>query len=207
MRYLTLLERAAHLPVIDSQTLRSFGGDPKALSVQLSRWVRDGKLVPLRRGAYLLPAALRRNQPPLEYLANLLVLPSYVSLERALAFHGLIPERVPLVQSVTVARPMLFETPVGDFQYRHVKQSWFFGYAETQIESGSALIALPEKALLDVIYLARGPFPRERIEEMRLQNVDRLKSATLIRMASGHSARLGTAARELARWIRREQRA
>jgi len=206
MKYMMLLERAAHLPVIDSRTLRSLGGDPKALSVQLSRWVHQGKLVPLRRGMFLLPAALRRNQPALEYLANLLVLPSYVSLERALSFHGLIPERVPLVQSVTRGRPMLFETPVGDFQYRHVKQDWFFGYAETEIESASALIALPEKALLDVIYLSAGPFPRERIDAMRLQNLDRLKPAILTRMAAGHGERLEAAAHELARWIRRERR-
>lgn len=206
MRFLTLLERAAHLPVIDSRTLRSLGGDPKALSVQLSRWVRQGKLVPLRRGIFLLPAGLRRGAPPLEYLANLLVLPSYVSLERALSFHGLIPERVPLVQSVTLARPMLFETPVGDFQYRHVKQAWFFGYAETEIELASALIALPEKALLDVVYLSSGSFPRERIDAMRLQNLDRLEPAKLTRMASGHGKRMETAAHDLARWIRRERR-
>jgi predicted transcriptional regulator of viral defense system len=206
MRFLTLLERAAHLPVIDSKTLRSLGGDPKALSVQLSRWVRQGKLVPLRRGVFLLPAGLCRSQPPLEYVANLLVLPSYVSLERALSFHGLIPERVPLVQSVTLARPMLFETPVGDFQYRHVKQGWFFGYVETEIESASALIALPEKALLDVIYLSSGSFTRERIDEMRLQNLDRLDLTRLTRMASGHGKRMETAAHDLARWIRRERR-
>ena len=204
---MTLLERAAHLPVIDSKTLRSLGGDPKALSVQLSRWIRQGKLVPLRRGIFRLPVGLRRSQPPLEYIANLLVLPSYVSLERALSFHGLIPERVPLVQSVTRARPMLLETPVSDFQYRHVKQAWFFGYAETEIESASALIALPEKALLDVIYLSAGPFTRERIDAMRLQNLDRLKPATLTRMASGHGERMEAAAHELARWIRRERRA
>jgi predicted transcriptional regulator of viral defense system len=206
MKFLTLLERAAHLPVIDSKTLRSLGSDPRALSVQLSRWVHQGKLVPLRRGMFLLPAALRRNQPPLEYLANLLVLPSYVSLERALSFHGLIPERVPLVQSVALARPMLFETPVGDFQYRHVQQGWFFGYAETEIESASALIALPEKALLDVVYLSPGPLTRERIDAMRLQNLDRLKPARLTRMASGHGKRMETAAHDLARWIRREGR-
>ena len=203
---MTLLERAAQLPVIDSKTLRSLGGDPKALSVQLSRWVRQGKLIPLRRGMFLLPARLRRNRPPPEYLANLLVLPSYVSLERALSFHGLIPERVLLVQSVTLARPMLFETPVGDFQYRHVKQDWFFGYAETEIESASALIALPEKALLDVVYLSSGSFARERIEAMRLQNLDRLQPARLTRMAAGHGKRMETAARDLARWIRRERR-
>jgi len=206
MKYEALLERAAHLPVIDSRTLRSWGGDPKALSVQLSRWVRQGKLVPLRRGVFLLPPGLRRTQPPLEYVANLLVLPSYVSLERALSFHGLIPERVPLVQSVTLARPMLFETAVGDFQYRHVKQAWFFGYAETEIESSSALIALPEKALLDVIYLSSGPFPPERIDAMRLQNLDRLKPARLTRMAAGHGKRMETAAHDLARWIRQETR-
>jgi predicted transcriptional regulator of viral defense system len=206
MRFLTLLERAAHLPVIDSKTLRSWGGDPKALSVQLSRWVRLGKLVRLRRGVFLLPAGLSRGGAPLEYVANLLVLPSYVSLERALSFHGLIPERVPLVQSVTLARPMSFETAVGDFQYRHVKQAWFFGYAETEIGSASALMALPEKALLDMIYLSRGSFPRERIDEMRLQNLDRLRPATLIRMASGHGERMEAAAHELARWIRRERR-
>ena len=102
---------------------------------------------------------------------------------------------------------MLFETPVGDFQYRHVKQDWFFGYAETEIESASALIALPEKALLDVVYLSPGSFPRERIDELRPQNLERLQPAKLIRMASGHGKRMETAARDLARWIRRERRA
>jgi predicted transcriptional regulator of viral defense system len=206
MRYLTLLERAADLPVIDTKTLRTWGGDPRSLSVQLSRWVRQQKLVPLRRGVYLLPAALRRAQAPLEYLANLLVVPSYVSLERALAFHGLIPETVPVVQSITRGRPMVFETEAGTFQYRHVKKDWFFGYRETELGSGSALIAVPEKALLDLVYLSRGAFTPERIEELRLQELERLNLAALTRMASGHGERLETTARALARWIRRARR-
>jgi|SRR6185436_1048321 len=207
MRYLTLLERAAELPVVDTKTLRTWGGDARSLSVQLSRWTRQGKLVPLRRGIYLLPAALRRGRAPLEYIANLLVVPSYVSLERALAFHGLIPEAVPVVQSVTRARPMVFETAAGTFQYRHVKQSWFFGYRETELASGSALIAVPEKALLDVVYLSRGSFTPERIAELRLQELDRLNLTTLTRMASGHGERIEAAARALVRWIRRARRA
>lgn len=203
MRYLTLLERAAELPVVDTKTLRAWGGDPRSLSVQISRWVREAKLVPLRRGVYLLPAALRRVHAPLEYLANLLVVPSYVSLERALAFHGLIPEAVPLVQSVTRGRPMVLETQVGTFQYRHVKRAWFFGYRETQLGAGAALIAVPEKALLDLIYLSRGAFTPERIAELRLQELDRLNLAALTRMASGHGERVEAGARALVRWIRR----
>ncbi|HWO20588.1 MAG TPA: hypothetical protein VNO30_17585 [Kofleriaceae bacterium] len=112
-----------------------------------------------------------------------------MSLERALALHGLIPEVVPVVQSVTRARPMVFETPAGTFQYRHVKQSWFFGYRETELASGSALIAVPEKALLDVVYLSRGAFTPDRIAELRLQELDRLNLAALTRMASGHGER------------------
>jgi len=206
MKFTTLLERAGGLPVIDSRTLRSWGEDPAAISVQLSRWVRHGKLVPLRRGVYLLPTALRRRHPPPEYIANLLVLPSYVSLERGLSFHGLIPESVPLIQSVTPMRPMTFPTAVGTFQYRHVKQDWFFGYTETQIGPESALIALPEKALLDTVYLSRGAFPPERLDEMRLQNLEHLDPALLLRMASGHGTRLKVIAGEIARRVRSERR-
>jgi predicted transcriptional regulator of viral defense system len=205
MRYEALLARARDLPVIDTRTLRTWVDDPKALSVQLSRWVSAGKLLPLRRGIYLLPPALRHVDAPDEYLANLLVVPSYVSLERALAFHGLLPERVPLVQSVTTGRPALFRTGAGDFQYRHVKRELFFGYLETPVGAGTALIARPEKALLDLAYLSTGPFTPERIDELRLQNVESLKPAELVRMAAGQGDHLKRAAAALARWIRRER--
>lgn len=201
MTYRALLERAGTLPVIETAALRAWGGDPRALSVQLSRWVQAGKLVQLRRGAYLLPKALRRALPAAEYLANLMVVPSYVSLERALSIHGVIPERVPLVQSVTPGRPLALRTPEGDFEYRHVKQSWFFGYQRTEL----GLVALPEKALLDWVHLSRGSFEPERIEALRLQELERLDVRKLTRFASGHGERLEQAAAALARWIRNER--
>lgn len=151
-----------------------------------------------------MPSRLRRTHPPLEYIANLIVVPSYVSLERALSVHGLIPESVPLVQSITLARSLLFETQVGDFQYRHVKKDWFFGYAEISLQAGSALVATPEKALLDVVYFSIGSFDRDRIDEMRLQNIERFDLRLLVRMAAG--TRIERAARNLAQWIRSELR-
>src|SRR2546430_15832272 len=99
MHYDERLARARDLPVVESRVLRAFAGDKDALSVQLSRWVSTGKLTALRRGVYLLPPELRRIDPPPEYLANILVTPSYVSFERALAIQGHLPEHVPLVQS------------------------------------------------------------------------------------------------------------
>ena len=53
-----------------------------------------------------------------EYLANLIYGPSYISLDYALSLHGLIPERVETITSVTTRRSRHFDTPFGTFSYR-----------------------------------------------------------------------------------------
>lgn len=203
MKYESLLRATRNLPAIESSTLRVLGEERRALGVQLSRWAAAGKLVQLRRGIYLLPPELRAVEPPPFYLANLLVRPSYVSLESALAYHGLIPERVPLVQSITTARPGLIALPGGaqGYQYRHVKVAWFFGFKETPVAGGTALIAEPEKALLDLFYLSHGEFPIERIEELRLELLDQIDARKLLSMARVVSPRVRRAAANLLRWL------
>lgn len=206
MKYHDLVRFAGDLPLIDTPTLRALGAEPRGLSVQLSRWAAGGRLVKLRRGAYLLPEHLRRAPAPVERLANLLVTPSYVSLERALSIHGLIPEEVPLVQSVTAARPVLLSTPVAEFSFRHVKRSWFFGYEELEVGGGRALVARPEKALLDLVYLSRGEFPAARLAALRLQGLDAVDWAELARMAeTSGSPRVARAAARLRELADREE--
>jgi len=184
MKYQDLVDRMGFLPVIESSALRMFWPDPRALSVQLDRWVKSGRLIRLRRGAYLLPDHLRRGRVTLERIANLLYRPSYVSLERALMLHGLIPEAVPVVTSVTTKKPRTFDTPAGSFRYRHVKRDWFFGYREED----AGLVAAPEKALLDLVHLSRGEFTPGRLEELRLQNLEALSPARLLEMADERRA-------------------
>jgi predicted transcriptional regulator of viral defense system len=198
VKHQDLLQVAGDLPVIESAALRALGEDPRSIGVQLSRWVNLGKLVQLRRGVYLLPERLRRNRAPVEAIANLLVAPSYVSLERGLSIHQMIPEAVPLVQSVTTGRPGRFVTPVATFEYRHVKPAWFFGYREMEIGQGHALVATAEKALLDLLYLASGEITMARLEEYRLQELERLDLAALAAMAGkAASPRLLRAVRRL----------
>jgi predicted transcriptional regulator of viral defense system len=205
MKYDDLVRLVGDLPLIDTQTLRTLGSEPRGLSVQLCRWARAGRLVQLRRGAYLLPEHLCRSPVPRERLANLLVSPSYVSLERSLSIHGLIPEGVPLVQSVTTARPAALSTPIGEFSYRHVKPSWFFGYEELEVGGGRALVARPEKALLDLIYLAHGEFGEPRLAELRLQELSRLDGEELSAMArASGQGRVVRAAQRLRRLAERE---
>ncbi len=200
-----LLRIAGHLPVIDTASLRVLGFGMGPHSVQLSRWVRSGKLIQLRRGFYMLPEALRRETPPHAWLANLLVSPSYLSLESALELQGLIPERVRMVQSVTSARPCNLQTPLGRLSYRHVKPELLFGYRELQLAGRAALVARPEKALLDLVHLSRGELSPERITELRLHNLDSIDLVTLLSMAERFQRpRLLRAARRLCDHIEQE---
>ena len=184
MTYDELLEIIGAAPVFDSSVLRAGDVDPADVASQLSRWVATGKLLQLRRRVYALPAARRRRAPHPFETANLLVRPSYVSLEAALSFHGMIPEAVFTTTSITSARPVLHRTPLGDFEYRHVSAGLFWGYRSVEVAPGvSALVARPEKALLDLVYLRpRGDDPAF-LRELRLARLERLDAGELEAMA------------------------
>jgi len=157
--------------------LERFGtgeANPQAVQAQLSRWVKAGRLIKLARGKYILARPYRKVEPPLEAMANRLVYPSYVSFERALAWYGLIPEAVPVVTSVTTGRPRRIENALGTFQYRHIQLPLFWGYETITFQGEACVIALPEKAILDLFYFQQGVATLARIQEMRFQNLDAL---------------------------------
>lgn len=124
--------------------------------IQLDRWEKKGYLEKIKRGYYRL-VGQESSQNFLFYTANRIYSPSYVSLEMGLKFYGLIPEEIFQITSVSTKKATHFETPVGNFSYRHLKPSLFWGYRlvdfENQNEKQKILLADPEKALLDYIYL------------------------------------------------------
>ena len=112
--------------------------------------------------------------------ANRMVQASYVSLQSALAFHGLIPEHVPTVTSMTTGRPRTWHTRLGDYVFSHIHKRWFWGYRKLDLGgSQQAFVATPEKALLDLIHLESGGATVGYLKELRLQNLDRLNPEEL----------------------------
>jgi hypothetical protein len=106
-------------------------------------------------------------------VAGLLRPASYVSLQSALSFHGLIPEHVPTVTSVTAARPETLCTPLGSFVFRHVSPPMFWGYQLERLPAGeTAFVAHAEKAVLDTVHLTPGGDTYAFLHELRLQNLD-----------------------------------
>lgn len=122
---------------------------------KIGQLIRDGVLVGVKKGLYILGKKIKGATYSREVLANLIYGPSYVSLEYALSFHGLIPEKVSVVTSVTTKRKKEFSTPVGTFTYEHLHHK-AFPWGILRGEEGRKigyLIASPEKALLDYLAL------------------------------------------------------
>ncbi len=143
------LSAAIKSPIFSRNDLALSGH--KVLDYQLSLWVKKGYLIRLKNGIY----AFSREKEKLrgEGIAFLLCQPSYLSLESALAWYGFIPEIVYAYTSVTARITRTFENACGRFIYRHVKSELFWGYVEMKTDHGPYLLAEPEKALLDYIYL------------------------------------------------------
>ena len=118
---------------------------------QFSLWSKKRYLMRLKNGRYLFTQDRARVKG--DEVASFLYGPSYLSLETALAWYGFIPEMVYAYVSVTSRINRRFINELGTFIYRHIKPQLFWGYAEIQTEYGHILIAEPEKALLDYIYL------------------------------------------------------
>ncbi|MGZ5424973.1 MAG: type IV toxin-antitoxin system AbiEi family antitoxin domain-containing protein [Candidatus Aminicenantales bacterium] len=126
---------------------------------KITDMLRQGVIIRIKKGLYIFGDKFRRCPYSKELLANLVYGPSYVSLDYALAYYGLIPERVEALTSVTPSRPRRFSTPVGLFVYRRIPAGAYeAGMARVEVEHDQAfLIATPEKALADKIVSVRGP--------------------------------------------------
>ena len=115
----------------------------------LSRLSDAGQLVSLHQGLWGLEEKVRAFALP-QYLTA--PFPSYVSLQSALYYHGMISQMPSVTYAISLARTQRFESPLGAVSVHHVHPSFFFGF-ESLGDPGSQ-IAVPEKALLDVLYLS-----------------------------------------------------
>jgi len=183
MRFDNFINLVKNLPVIDTESLLTGNADLESIGVQISRWQKAGKLIQLKRGTYVLSERYRKIEVFEPYVASILNRPSYLSLEKALEFHNLIPESVTVYTSVTTKNPVRFNTKLGIFDYRHIKPDFFWGYESVTVKKQTAFVASPEKALLDLLYLKQIRFSPAYLKELRLQNVEKIRIDKLLKYA------------------------
>lgn len=150
--------------------LKSFNGTPfthntlltqlrgyKSPNEKIHRWLTQGVLLPVKRGFYVVSPVHSGEAICLPLIANLLYGPSYVSLDYALYYHGLIPEKVVEITSVTIRRSKIFDSGLGCFSYAHLPTPFYTQDIIQITESDRTvyLMAGPEKALCDKLVLMR----------------------------------------------------
>ncbi len=157
-------------PIFSKNDIVLAGG--KIYDYQLTRWVKKGYLLKIKNGIYIFKRDYEKIKG--EEIAAALYQPSYLSLDSALAAYGFIPEIVYSYVSVTGKTNRTFDNEFGHFIYRHLKTELFWGYREVRTSSGWYLIAEPEKAILDYLYLNLSKINSESDFENLRFNEDRL---------------------------------
>lgn len=131
---------------------------------KISELIKSGELISLRRGLYAPGPQSGIKSPENFVIANHLRGPSYVSLEAALAWWGLIPERVHEISSVTTRTSKKYNTALARFSFQHLPSPYYsFGIENVKLsDRQSALLASREKALCDLIVLSPGVLLRSK---------------------------------------------
>ncbi len=128
-----------------------------ARKVFVNRAVKSGEIIRLKPGLFCMAELYRKSTLHPFVLAASLHFPSHISLESALDYHGLIPEAVYTVTSVTSQRSRAFKNPLGNFSYQRVPTNLpRAGVEATKIDFQTwAFIASPLRAIADLLYLRR----------------------------------------------------
>jgi len=104
-------------------------------------------------------------------LANFLFTPSYISLESALSFYGILAQFPYTITSVTPRKTKKIIYNEKEFEFAHLKREYFFGF----IKKDNFLIALPEKALLDELYFVSKGLISISLDELNLSIIKKEK--------------------------------
>ncbi len=127
------------------------------LNAKILRMEREGELIRLKRGLFVVHPNISGKMLSLELIANHIYGPSYVSMHTALRYFGLIPERVVQTQSVTIKHTRSFTNELGEFTYQQASTEYFAIALQTiQQADYSFIIASSEKALCDLIVFTSG---------------------------------------------------
>ncbi len=157
----------------------------------LTRWLQRNLLVKLRQGWYAFPEMLQRPDFS-RYVASRFYRPSYISLHTALSIYGMIPEAVVDITSVTTLKTACFENSFGHYSYQNLKSALFFGYKPVTLPPATSavgspvqtwLLAHPEKALLDLLYLYPFYDGEAELEQLRLDEYFMTEELDIDRLA------------------------
>lgn len=177
-----LLEQLKYLSYFSKDTVyqlgKQLGLKDSTVKTYISRFLRYKEIIKLKNGLYVTTDFFEKNKNDVSYsfyLANIIRTPSYVSSWTALQYYNLTTEAIYSVTSVTPKVTRDYQTKVGNFSYQSIKKELFSDFSLTKGKF-DFFIALPSKALFDLLYFRTNQFRSKSaknikvlIEELRIE--------------------------------------
>lgn len=180
------LSKYANQP-ISTQVLLSLLKEYNRPYDKIMEMVNQGLILQLRKGLYITTSTVSSHTPEPFLIANHLYGPSYISLDSALFYWGMIPERVFEISSVTTKISKKFQTQGLTYSFTHLTKDYYpLGFRFLEItEKQTVMIASPEKALCDKVITTSGINLRSKkqvmtllVEDLRIEK-ERLRELNL----------------------------
>jgi predicted transcriptional regulator of viral defense system len=174
MKIAKIRTQTNNLLIFDKKYLKLLEKDPNNLNANLKYWQNNNELIALKKGSYIFKSQYNNTQNKnayLEYLANQLLKPSYLSLEYVLAKYQILSEPNQTLTSLSLKPAREFTNTLGTWRYYSLPKKLFLGYKITYFKNQPVAIAGKAKALFDFLYLRfrRGPRADLRsLENLRL---------------------------------------
>lgn len=174
MRLEELKKKTEKLLIFDKKSLFLLEKDSNNLNENLKYWLKNESLIALKKGVYLLKDRYDKESDKdayLEYIANQLLRPSYLSLEYVLAKYQLLSENARALSSISIKSSREFSNKLGTWRYYSLPSQLFIGYQIKYFKGQPIVEASKAKALFDFLYLRfrRGPYLGvKRLENLRL---------------------------------------
>ncbi|MEA3273463.1 MAG: hypothetical protein U9Q72_02635 [Patescibacteria group bacterium] len=168
MKFFDFERKINNQAIFTAEEVKTIFYNQENIMVQISFWVKKGYLKKIEKGVYI----LANREPDLDsmLMAGKIYYPSYLSLEFALNYYGIIPDIPGTYTSVTSRKTKNFQNEFGNYSYQQVKQDFFTGYNVLKDQNISFNFATPEKAMMDYLYLNKDRLvPEENFwQELRI---------------------------------------
>ncbi len=151
---------------------RIFQAPPHTIKYFLEKQVDEGLLSRLKQGLY----TLKTDPPSEKEIANRLYKPSYISFAYALAYYNIIPEMPYQITSATTNPTRVFTNTNQVFTYFTIKKEAFIGFFLKKEGQRTFLIADPEKALVDYLYMITLGKSQPSLDRLYIKSLSKAKA-------------------------------
>jgi predicted transcriptional regulator of viral defense system len=203
-----ILKLVAALPSFATADLAPIGEKPSYLNIILSRHAKRGAVLRLRRDLYVAKSFVDNVERKgifsdyVEFTANNLYPPSYLSLDYVLHEHNMLTDIPRNMTSVGLRKTDQFSNELGNFIYHKIKDDLFTGF--TTVKKGNFLIlkATKVKALFDFLYFRKRVLvDKGAVDELRL-NLDEFTEADFDDLEKYVSIERSPRIKEIVNWLR-----